>query len=87
MTPCQVVDFTFDNGVVELYIGEAVVNSIRLTFKDAKTGDPKEVGATRPEVITRHLTTREGQVRVVVQGGNLCMREAPASGQSSVCCP
>lgn len=58
----QVVDFTVDNGQVQLSIGEAEVNSVNLQFIDPKTGGVKEQGATKPEVITRYLTIAPGKV-------------------------
>ena len=58
----QVVDFTFEGGIVELCIGEAVVKDIQLQFIEQKTGTVKEEGATKPEIITRHLTTKPGRV-------------------------
>ncbi|KAI8467202.1 MAG: surface antigen-domain-containing protein [Monoraphidium minutum] len=58
----QVVDFTFEGGVAELCIGEASVGDIRLQFADSKTGATKEQGATRPDVVLRHLTMQPGRV-------------------------
>ncbi len=56
------VDFTFESGVVQLSLGEAVVNSLNLQFIDQKTGEPKEQGATKPDIVLRHFTTKPGSV-------------------------
>lgn len=45
-----------------LKIAEAVVNRIDLRYWDAKTGDVKEEGNVKPEVILRHLGTKVGSV-------------------------
>lgn len=42
-------------------MGEALVNKISLQFTDPE-GNMKDTGATRPEIITRHLNTRPGAV-------------------------
>lgn len=52
-----------ENGVVDLQFSEMIVNAVNLRFMNSKTGETKEEGATRPEVILRQLTTRPGQVR------------------------
>ena len=52
-----------ENGLVDLKFSEMVVNNVNLRFMDRKTGESKEEGATRPEVIMRQLTTRPGQAR------------------------
>lgn len=39
-----------------------VVGNLNLRFVDRKTGEVREEGATRPEVILRQLATRQGQV-------------------------
>jgi outer membrane protein insertion porin family len=57
-----VVDFTFEGGIVELCIGEALVKDVQLQFVDQKSGTVKEEGATKPDIITRHLTTKPGRV-------------------------
>ena len=62
-TPLQVTKVDMENGVVDLQFSEMVVNAVNLRFTDRKTGEIKEGGATRPEVILRQLTTRPGQVR------------------------
>lgn len=45
-----------------LKILEAVVNRIDLRYLDAKTGDVKEEGSVKPEVILRHMGTKVGSV-------------------------
>ena len=59
----QVTKVDMENGVVDLQFSEMVVNAVNLRFMDRKTGETKEEGATRPEVILRQLTTRPGQAR------------------------
>ena len=49
------------SGVADIRLAELVVGSINLRFVDKKTGEAKEEGATRPDIITRQLTTRPGQ--------------------------
>lgn len=58
----QVIDFNFESGIVDLTVGEATVGSIDLAFLDFKTNSPKSEGATKPNVIKRHLTTQPGRV-------------------------
>lgn len=38
------------------------VGKLNLKFQDKKTGDIKDVGKTRPEVILRQLSTKPGEV-------------------------
>lgn len=59
----QVVDVELGAGdVAQVKLAEAVVNRIALRFVDSKTGEAREEGRTRPEVVLRQLTTRPGQV-------------------------
>jgi len=51
-----------ENGTVDLQFSEMMVNAVNLRYTDRLTGEIKEGGATRPEVILRQLTTRPGQV-------------------------
>lgn len=57
----QVVDFTFENGIVELTVGEAVVGGISLAFTDPQGNGPNDTGATRSDVVSRHFTTQPGE--------------------------
>lgn len=58
-----VSDFSFDaNGQVSLNCAEAAVNSIQLRFVDAATHQPKATTRTKPHIVTRHLTTKQGEV-------------------------
>ncbi len=59
----QVTKVDMENGTVDLRFSEMIVNNLNLRFVDRKTGESKEDGATRPDVILRQLTTRPGQVR------------------------
>jgi hypothetical protein len=58
----QVSDFSFENGQLVLQCAEAVVNSVKLRFLDPATGQPKDKVRTKPHIITRHLSTKPGQV-------------------------
>ena len=49
-------------GVAEVKLAEMQVNSVNLRFKDPKTGEVREEGSTRPDIILRHLCTKPGQV-------------------------
>lgn len=51
-----------EDGVVEVRLAEATVERLQLRFQDAKTGESREEGTTRPEVILRQLCTTPGQV-------------------------
>ena len=51
-------------GVAEVKLAEMQVNSVNLRFKDPKTGEAREEGSTRPDIILRHLCTKPGQVNV-----------------------
>jgi hypothetical protein len=42
------------------------VGRINLRFVDRETGEGREEGATRPEVILRQMSTRPGQVPCVL---------------------
>ena len=50
-----------EHGLVDVQLTEMMVGNINLRFLDRKTGEAKE-GATRPDVILRHISTRPGQV-------------------------
>lgn len=51
-----------DNEVAKVKVAEMLVGRMNLQYQDKKTGDIKDEGATRPEVIMRQLCTRSGQV-------------------------
>lgn len=50
-----------EDDVVRLRMAEMLVGRMNLKFQDKKTGDIKDEGATKPEVIMRQLCTRPGQ--------------------------
>ncbi|PNH04392.1 Outer envelope protein 80, chloroplastic [Tetrabaena socialis] len=58
----EVSDYSFEGGTLQLQLSEAVVKSVALRFLDAASGAPKDKTRTRPHIITRHLTTKPGQV-------------------------
>ena len=51
------------DGVVDVRLAEMVVSGLALRYMDRKTGEAREEGRTRPEVVMRQLTTRPGQAR------------------------
>ncbi len=54
-------------GVVAIKLSEAIVQRLNLQFHNPKTGETKDEGNTRPEVILRQLCTAPGQVYNVRQ--------------------
>jgi hypothetical protein len=48
--------------VAAVRCAEAVVNRVALKYVDAKTGEARDEGRTRPEVVLRQLATRPGRV-------------------------
>lgn len=61
--PPQVVDVEMGPGdVAAVRCAEAVVNRVSLKYVDAKTGEARDEGRTRPEVVLRQLATRPGRV-------------------------
>ena len=51
-----------EGDVVKLRMAEMLVGRMNLKYQDKKTGDIKDEGTTKPEVIMRQLCTRPGQV-------------------------
>ena len=51
------------SGVINVRLAEMVVGNLNLRYVDRKTGEVREEGATRPEVVLRQLSTRPGQAR------------------------
>lgn len=49
-------------GILELCTAEMQVGNVTLQYIDAKTGEVKAEGVTRPDIILRQLCTRPGQV-------------------------
>jgi hypothetical protein len=62
-------------GVINVKLAEMVVGNLNLRYVDRKTGEVREEGATRPEVVLRQLATRPGQVSFL----SLCCAALPAS--------
>ena len=59
----QVTGVEMQDDVVRLRMAEMLVGRMNLKYQDKKTGDIKDEGATKPEVIMRQLCTRPGQAR------------------------
>ena len=59
------------DGVAQVQLAEMVVSGLALRYVDRKSGEARDEGRTRPEVIMRQLTTRPGQVgRQVARAGH-----------------
>ena len=50
-----------EDDVVKLKMAEMLVGRMSLKYQDKKTGDIKDEGKTKPEVIMRQLCTKPGQ--------------------------
>lgn len=50
------------DGIAQVQLAEMVVSGLALRYVDRKSGEARDEGRTRPEVIMRQLTTRPGQV-------------------------
>ena len=61
----QVTEVDDTGGVINVKLAEMVVGNLNLRYVDRKTGEVREEGATRPEVVLRQLATRPGQVRTL----------------------
>jgi outer membrane protein insertion porin family len=67
----QVIDVELGQGdVAQVKVAEATVNRIALRYVDPKTGEAREEGKTRPDIVLRHLTTQPGQVYNLKQAKN-----------------
>lgn len=58
----QVSHVGMNGNVAELQVSEMKINSINLRFEDRNTGEVREEGKTRPEVVLRQLRSTPGQV-------------------------
>ena len=58
----QVTHVEMDNEVAKVTMSEMHVNNVILKYQDKKSGDIKDEGVTKPEVIMRQLCTKPGQV-------------------------
>jgi len=64
----QVVDVQIGtDDVARIKVGEAVVNRVNLRYIDTETGESREEGKTKPDIILRQLSTRAGQVHSLKQ--------------------
>lgn len=59
----QVTKVDMEGGIVAVKLKEMTVGRVNLRFVDRETGEGREEGATRPDVILRQMTTHPGQVR------------------------
>lgn len=57
----QVTHVEMEDDVVRLKMAEMLVGRMSLKYQDKKTGDIKDEGKTKPEVIMRQLSTKPGQ--------------------------
>lgn len=58
----QVVDVELSsNDIAQVKVAEAKVNRIALKYVDSKTGEAREEGKTRPDIIMRQVTLKPGQ--------------------------
>lgn len=58
----QVIDVGMGQGdVATIKLAEATVNRITLRYVDPNSGEPREEGKTKPEVILRQVTTQPGR--------------------------
>ncbi|KAI7843074.1 hypothetical protein COHA_003245 [Chlorella ohadii] len=91
----QVIDVDTSSSMAEIRVSEAVVNRILLRYVDKKTNEARDEGKTKPHIILRNLTTKEGQVFSLQQGRrdidaiysmglfeDVAMRPQPAEGSS-----
>lgn len=62
----QVSDVDMEQDVVRLKMSEMLVGRMNLKYHDKKTGDIRDEGATKPEVIMRQLCTKPGQASLLV---------------------
>ncbi len=74
-----------DNEVAKVKVAEMLVGRMNLQYQDKKTGDIKDEGATKPEVIMRQLCTRSGQVCSVSKHLVSHMRRSAVSIISLLC--
>ena len=58
----QVTSVAMHGDVAEVRLAEMQVASVNLRFVDPKTGESREEGSTRPDIVLRHLCTKPGQV-------------------------
>lgn len=64
----QVVDVQMgSDDIARIKVGEATVNRVSLRYIDPETGESREEGKTKPDIILRQLSTRPGQVHSLKQ--------------------
>lgn len=64
----QVIDVEMGtDDIARIRVGEATVNRISLRYIDPETGESREEGKTKPDIILRQLATRPGQVHSLKQ--------------------
>ena len=65
-------DGELEGGIIKLKATEIIINSIKLRWKDKATGEVREEGKTKPEVVMRQLGSQPGQVGTLWAGGGPC---------------
>ena len=64
----QVIDVQIGtDDIARVRVGEAVVNRVTLRYIDPESGESREEGKTKPDIIMRQLLTRPGQVHSLKQ--------------------
>ena len=64
----QVVDVQMGtDDVARIKVGEALVNRVSLRYIDPETGESREEGRTKPDIIMRQLATRAGEIHSLKQ--------------------
>ena len=61
-------DGELEGGIIKLKATEIVINSIKLRWKDKASGEVREEGKTKPEVVMRQLGSQPGQVGLLWTG-------------------
>lgn len=64
----QVVDVQMGtDDVARIKVGEATINRVMLRYIDTETGESREEGKTKPDIIMRQIATRAGEIHSLKQ--------------------
>lgn len=64
----QVVDVQMGtDDIARIKVGEATVNRVMLRYIDTETGESREEGKTKPDIIMRQISTRAGEIHSLRQ--------------------